>query len=70
VEFVLCTASKDDKTKDDGIDGVPVTYKDMRNTSKVLVEAYKGKKLLGKHRGRRGIILKFIFKKQRFERET
>jgi len=32
----------------------PSTYKDMRNTSKVLVEAYKGKKLLGKHRARRG----------------
>jgi hypothetical protein len=54
MEFVLCTVSNDDKTKDDGIDGVRVTYKDMRNTYNVLVEAYKGKKLLGKRRGRRG----------------
>ena len=54
MEFVLCTATNDDKTKDDGIDGVRVTHEDMRNTPKVLVEAYKGKKLLGKHRGRRG----------------
>ena len=51
MEFVLCILQ--DKIKKDGIDGVRVTYKDMRNTSEVLVEAYKGKKLLGKHRGRR-----------------
>jgi hypothetical protein len=54
MEFVFCTASNDDKTKDDWKDGVRVTFKDKRNTSKVLVEAYNGKKLLGKHRGRRG----------------
>jgi len=50
----LPTASNEDKSKEDGIDGVRVTYRDMRNTSEVLVEACKGKKLLGKHRGRRG----------------
>jgi hypothetical protein len=54
MEFVLCTASNEDKTKDDVKDGVRVTFKDMTNTSKVLVEAYNGNKLLGKHRGRRG----------------
>ena len=54
MEFALCTVSNDYKIKNDEIDGVRVTYEDMRNTSKVLVGAYKGKKLLGKHRSRRG----------------
>jgi hypothetical protein len=35
VEFIIRTASNDDKTKDDGIDGVHVTYEDMGNTGAI-----------------------------------